>query len=570
MTAGMRREGHGLGLHTATLGLLAFVVAVLTSLLSVQAASAHAQLLDTDPAEGAVLDEAPAHATLRFNEAVQLLPTSIELFSASGSPIALTARVSGTDVFITMPTELTDGRYALSYRVVSADGHPVSGAVSFSIGDADGPGAVPLIATETPDTTTLTVNVLTALQYIGVLIFGGLVFFQCVILRTSDRAPPRIRTVRWLFGVVAAVASAALIPVLALNVTGSDLTHIRHIDAWRAGVLWPPVISAVAIALGVVVSGWAGRRPTESQPHSTSRLVVQVSLATIAVCAPVLVGHTQLIEPRVAMIGADVGHLIAGSFWLGGIIGLGFVIAAARRSADADPSHHVRIVQTFSRYALWSVVVLTASGLTMAIMILDTISALWTTTYGLLLIAKLVTLTPIIVMAAYNRFRLLPLVEKQDTPQSGVRALRRALRVEAGLLIIVLAITGFLTNQSPDGTAGHGSVNSVQADPDVKIQAQLQGLLVSGSLTPGEAGENTFTFTLRYENAPVAPEDVIVRTILPSRDLGPFEVTPILDPRTGEYTATLSLPFADEWRVQVMARIDAFTQPIVTLPVTIR
>lgn len=564
--AGGQRVRH----RTVVVGFVTAILGSILALIGPQSAFAHAQLLASDPAEGAVLEQAPTTASLSFNEPVQLVSSGIQLFSSSGSPTALDASIVDNDVVITLPTDLADGRYALSYRVVSSDGHPISGAVSFAIGDASVPAFVPQIDMGTPVSTTIAVNVLTALQYIGLLVFAGLVFFRRVILRDSPVSPPQISTAQAVGGITAVGVSLLLVPVLALNVSGAGLSQLVDVEAWRAGVLSPPVASAIAVVAGVSVTVWMSGAGHVSDRAQMPWSVVVALLATgVAVCAPALVGHTRLIEPRIIMMGADVGHLLAGAFWLGGVLGLVLVLAHSPLSPDTEAEDDVVIVQRFSHWALWSVVLLALSGVTMSALILDAPSALWSTMYGRLLLTKVAALTPIIGIAAYNRWKLLPAIKKLAEPQTKYRALHRLLRVEAALLIVVLGITGFLTNQSPERDLATRPSTSASA-PEGEIQAQLQGLRVSGDLTPGEVGENEFTFTLRYEGVPVAPEDVVVRTILPSRDLGPFEVIPTLDPDTGEYTAVLSLPFADEWRVQVIARIDTFTQPIVTMPVTVR
>src|SRR5699024_11320369 len=101
-----------------------------------QAASRAAELLSTTREEGAVLEDAPAEVVVTFNEPVQLLDGSIRLFPGDGEPIVLDASVSDARIVATFPSDADDGRYALSYRVVSADGHPISGAISFTVGHA--------------------------------------------------------------------------------------------------------------------------------------------------------------------------------------------------------------------------------------------------------------------------------------------------------------------------------------------------------------------------------------------------------------------------------------------------
>jgi copper transport protein len=126
------------------LRLVAFTaMAVLLAILPVQSAWAHAQLLSTDPIENAVLAEPPTQLQLHFNEPVT--PLAIALVGADGSSQdLLDAASAGASVSVVLPADLADGTRVLSWRVVSTDGHPIAGALVFSIGSVSGAAPVPV------------------------------------------------------------------------------------------------------------------------------------------------------------------------------------------------------------------------------------------------------------------------------------------------------------------------------------------------------------------------------------------------------------------------------------------
>ncbi|MGJ9423427.1 copper resistance CopC family protein [Aeromicrobium sp. CF3.5] len=112
-----------------------FVVAVLGLLVSVlgaSPASAHAALVGTDPEDGASLQALPDSITFTFNENVGNVNVAVQ--APDGSPLEL-SDVAGVDNMAT--ATLADpgqrGEYTASYRVVSADGHPISGTVKFMV-----------------------------------------------------------------------------------------------------------------------------------------------------------------------------------------------------------------------------------------------------------------------------------------------------------------------------------------------------------------------------------------------------------------------------------------------------
>ncbi|KJV09445.1 hypothetical protein VZ95_11375, partial [Elstera litoralis] len=98
--------------------------------------SAHAGLLGAEPEDGATLEAAPAAALLRFNEPVT--PISVRLLDGAGRELPLPgpARAQNNDIQVPLPPGLPTGQYTLSYRVTSADAHPVAGTILFGVGVA--------------------------------------------------------------------------------------------------------------------------------------------------------------------------------------------------------------------------------------------------------------------------------------------------------------------------------------------------------------------------------------------------------------------------------------------------
>ena len=119
-------------------GLLVTVAALFAA---TGAASAHASLLRSTPAEQAVVRDAPAQVVLTFSEPVT--PLVAKLLRPDGTTANLVASVSGADVRIALSANdmAAQGTYLLSWRVVSADGHPVGGNLTFSLGHAERHGA---------------------------------------------------------------------------------------------------------------------------------------------------------------------------------------------------------------------------------------------------------------------------------------------------------------------------------------------------------------------------------------------------------------------------------------------
>lgn len=110
---------------------LALIVLLLATLLPMQAL-AHAQLRAADPGPGVVVAAPRDAVTLTFNEPVE--PLVLRWIGPDSAMTELPGEASGNGITVVPPEGLTEGTHFLSWRVVSADGHPVGGTHSFHIG----------------------------------------------------------------------------------------------------------------------------------------------------------------------------------------------------------------------------------------------------------------------------------------------------------------------------------------------------------------------------------------------------------------------------------------------------
>ena len=133
---------------------LVVVGGVLTSIaIAAGSLSAHATLVGSDPANGSMLTAAPDHVELNFSENVGK-PAAIAVLDQSGNEIA-GGELEVTDGTVTRtydPASFGPGVYTISYQVTSADGHPISGELTFMV-HAEGEPAMTAPAVSSSDTT---------------------------------------------------------------------------------------------------------------------------------------------------------------------------------------------------------------------------------------------------------------------------------------------------------------------------------------------------------------------------------------------------------------------------------
>lgn len=147
------RLKHPRAARTAVRSLLAPATVVALLALTAPQAAAHTDLNTSDPANGAVLATAPGAVTLTFSDAVARKDAQLTVTGPDGKPLGDGApAVTGREVTLKLRPMDTAGRYTVGYRVVSADGHPVTGTSTFTIREP-APTKPPGASTPTPSPT---------------------------------------------------------------------------------------------------------------------------------------------------------------------------------------------------------------------------------------------------------------------------------------------------------------------------------------------------------------------------------------------------------------------------------
>jgi len=115
----------------------------MTLFLTAGPAAAHAQLRTSDPADGDTLAEAPEELVLEFSEQLDAPSTQVALVAPDGEVVTLPDPVIEGDTLTQPGVFPVAGEYTFSYRIVSADGHPVEGSVVFTVESVPEPTATP-------------------------------------------------------------------------------------------------------------------------------------------------------------------------------------------------------------------------------------------------------------------------------------------------------------------------------------------------------------------------------------------------------------------------------------------
>lgn len=522
----------------------ALCAAVFVLVLLVGEARAHAQLIETDPADDAVLDEAPATVTLTFNEAIR--PLVAHLVHPDGRTKVLDdIEGRGSAVVLVLPAELGDGTHILSWRVVSSDGHPVGGSLLFSVG---APSDVSAPAVEQSD---LSVRIgLWTVRFallVGVLIGVGGVVFQVLVVRA--KAPCRADrpvTGALLLGLV---STPLLVGFQGLDVLGVPLVGLATASVWEAGLWATSYGRAVLLAAAAMLVAYAVLQ-VKSRSHSSA--ILALIALTLVGTSFASAGHASTAPPALLTVPAVVLHVLTALLWIGALIPLG--VSLARGGADASS-----ILLRFSWIIPPIVVILALSGLLLAVVQIQTFAALWTTDYGRVMLIKSALVAAMLVLATVNRYRLTAPAASGDA--GATRRLARNVAAEIVLVSAVIAALG-LWRFTPPPRAMAEDAASFETQ---RVVAESEGLKALVSIAPPIVGPVRIEVgDLALDGEALEPIAVSVELDKPAYGIGPFmrEARP-----TSGHTFVAEgfvLPLDGFWIVRVTVLVSEFRSVTLT------
>ncbi len=571
--------------------LIALGITVVALLMLAAPAGAHAVLLQTEPASGQVYTNPPTAVTLRFDENVQVGLGGIRLFDSKSNRIETgrpTQIGSAATVSVSVP-KLNDGTYVATWRVISADGHPVQGAFTFSVGQVTSVGtnaqalANRLLSSQQGSRVVGVINgALRFVEFVAVGVMLGGFAFVLLCWPAGRRSRPTVRLLdgAWVTAFVGAIAAVLIESSYTAGLGIADSfkpsvvrdyvdTHVGHVMVIRVVVL------LVVVAFG------------RSLLRRASVGAVRVALAGVVglglLATFTFAGHARTGFQVPLAVVADLGHLAAFSLWFGGLV----VMVVAVLHPD-DPSELEPAVTRFSNVALGAVVVLVGSGVYQGWRQVGSFGALKGTTYGRLLLVKLALVAVVVLVAAFSRGVVRQRLRSADEPLESeepreslpvgpgaaladldledradtARRLRISVGVEVMFLVAALAVTALLVNAAPARTA-------VNAPFSASIAGK--GLQFEVLLAPARTGSNEMHLTALEPNG--LPANVLgleADLSNPAKGIAPIKVTLIkLGP--GHYTSNgLAIPFSGKWQLELKALVTDIDEVDVTATVPVR
>lgn len=403
----------------------------------------HATLLRSSPAANSRVAQPPETIRLVFSEPVVPRLSQISLIDSAGNARQLEVAGDPRNVRILVGRvgPILRGQYKISWRILSADGHPIGGSFSFFVESASPDMAAPTASTTaqispdsatrdtfsassaTPATTEMrTTPVLASVLRgagLGSLMAGlGLLFFG-VTAGERRKLAPRIVMVR-LIGIGAVLLVAHMFAWL------NDISPTGSLGgSFMASVLGSTVgqIELLRVAFALLAF-WAialARRDTLALVLGGACLLVSGA-----------VGHPAAIDPYLS-IPAKIAHLLSASLWLGGLLWLVWLSRCDEIACRVE-------ARRVSSVALIAVIAIFLTGSLETLLFLNSPGDLIHSDYGRLVLLKVLGLTLLVGAGAYNRFGLLPRLDESGATSK----LSRSVRNEIVIVSIVILIGGFL------------------------------------------------------------------------------------------------------------------------------
>ena len=215
---------------------------------------------------------------------------------------------------------------------------------------------------------------------------------------------------------------------------------------------WAAIVRTIALATAALAL--LGFRKAPRVAYGVAAL-----LGAIALTSLLWNGHAGATEGVIGLIHrvSDALHMVAAALWIGAIAAFAMMLARpATEIAEAHLKTIHRALNQFSRIGAILVAIIVVTGLINSHILfgLANWSSLVGTTYGWLLLAKLLAFGAMLLLAAANRWRLTPafgrsVVSGGSAPT--LAALQKSLAIEAAAAVTVLALVAWIGTVSPDG-----------------------------------------------------------------------------------------------------------------------
>jgi copper transport protein len=302
------------------------------------------------------------------------------------------------------------------------------------------------------------------------------------------------------------------------------------------------------------------RAPSLTPPAPRAILALLAIGSVYLAITPALAGHASIESPVVAFFPSDVLHVLAASVWVGGIACLLLALPGATRRLEGGERSRLLLgtLARFSPVALGAVIAIAATGVIQAYIDVRGFHGLLHTTYGALIIVKVVLLSLLIGLGWINRERVIPALKRlagDGQPPGGTGELaRRATRGELALMLCVFGVTAALIGYAPpiDAASGPFSVNTTLGPAALELTVE-----------PARVGANTIHLYLIDAKTGAqftATKELTATARLPAKGIGPLPLKATVAGPGHYILSSAVLSPGGTWEIEFVDRVSEFEQ----------
>lgn len=543
------------------------IVLLILSSISIPFAAAHPFAEETIPSLTSNALTGTTEVIVFFSEPIDIDFSEIKVFDTNGNQIDNkdTSYYEGELSLIVTTPPLEDGVYTVSTKVLSkVDGHLVPDAFLFAVGDV----VIDLSMLELERPSEIIFLPEAGARFpglVGQTIVLGAVIASLIIWGTQNKQLIREELDKiesFHHGKFMSITGIGLVLIFVSNILMIVVQSIRlevsPIDAIQTdfGTMWIIRMSITVILLGI----WFGldRKKVLSKKNQIPMLIA----ALVLIGTSSLIGHGAASGESPALV-LDYIHNLVAAIWIGGIFYFVFTLLPTFSQLKESTREKMSLVliPRFSIAFIIAIGIVIITGPTLMWFLESDVGLITESVYGQLIIIKIAIAVILIGFGGFFQFRVQKNAEKnlQSGKITVYKKLKRSLKVDAVLGIILLGVVALLTN----GTLPAGEIQKVDAQEIIfgfKTIEFTENTKFEIEISPFSSGANTILVKVSdFDNKLLYDSNQIkVKVSNPSKNISaievPMEIIKENEDNPIEFQGELTFGFFGEWQIEIEAQ----------------
>ena len=540
------------------------IILLVLSLTSIPSALAHPFTDETIPNLSSNAPTGVSEVIVYFSEPVELNFSALKVLDNNGNQIDNkdTDYYEDEKSLIVTTSPLEDGVYTVTTKVLSkVDGHLVPGAFLFAVGDV----VIDPKLLENQSSIDLIFYPEAGARFPGIVgqtIVLGVVIASLIIWGTQNKQSikeeleqvqikhhQKFMSITGIGLMLIFISNILMIAVQTVRLETSPMEAIQT----YFGTIWLARMIITIVLLGIWFT-------LDRKTNVTKKIQIPMLVAMLAlISTSSLIGHGAASGETPALI-LDYIHNLVAAVWIGGIFYFVFTLlpALSKLKEENREKMSLALIPRFSIAFIISIGIVIITGPLLMWFLESDVGLITESVYGQLIILKIAIASVMVALGGFFQFRVQKTAEKNF--QSGKidvhRKLRRSLKVDAALGVVLLGVVALLTNGTlPEGQFQDASAQeiiygfkTIEFTDNAKFEIQI---------TPFSSGVNTILVQVSdFNNNPIYDANAIkVKMANPSKNISPIEIPMEITKEENdiptEFQGEITFGFSGEWQLEV-------------------